>query len=340
MRLGRRVAAFIVAAAAFGGTRRIEAQSVTLSISALFADSTSPAPNMTVSGFQTRPEFGPYTVSLALSLDAQFRSPFYFRTAAGDTAVFTIDSLMPERTVVFFRARFIDRFGTVVAEATARHPVRSWVRLVSPLRGPTTIVETRTPKFIWSSPPITFPPGLWTYQASVIETHTGRVSASSPPAITDTTFTPAAPLEANTSYRWEVTARAANSTGNGEVRVVSPGTFVISSDSAPTVTLFYQSFPNPFGRGTRANETAIWFDLAHSSKVRISVYDIRQRMVRRLVPGLLTDATLAAGAYGRDGSVTWDGKDDAGRLVPPGVYIAVFEGDGTRASFKILFKGQ
>jgi len=237
---------------------------------------------------------------------------------------------------VFFRARLIDRFGTVAAEATARHPVRSWVRLVDPLRGPTTIVDTVSPTFVWSSPPITFPPGLWNYQLSVVETHTGRVFSSPP---TNDTAVTIGPLEANTSYSWQVRARADNSTGNTEVRVSSPGTFVISSDSAPRVTLFYQNFPNPFGRGTRSAQTTIWFDLAHSSKVRITVYDIRQRMVRRLVPGLLSNATLTPGAYGRDGGLAWDGKDDAGRAVPPGVYIAVFEGDGTRASVKILFRG-
>jgi hypothetical protein len=338
MKLGRRAAAFVVAAAALVGSR-LGAQSVTLTISNLVSDSTSPAPNMTVTGFATRPEFGPYSVSLALSLDPQFRSPFYARSAPGETATFTIDSLLSEHAVVFFRARLIDQFGTIVAEASARHPVRGWIRLIAPLRGPTTIVDsTRTPKFVWSSPPITFPPGLWTYQISIIETQSGTVAASSPPT-TDTAFTPPAPLHANTSYRWEVDARAANSTGSGAVRALSPGTFVISSDSAPTVTLFYQSFPNPFGRGTRSDKSTIWFDLARSAKVRITVYDIRQRMVRRLIPGLLADETLPAGAYGRDGTVTWDGKDDAGRFVPPGLYIAVFEGDGTRASIKMLFKG-
>ncbi len=336
MRFGRRVAAFVVVAAALGGNRLVEAQSVTLTISNLVGDSTSPAPNMTVTAFGTQPERAPYTISLALSLDPQFRSPFYARSSAGETAVFTMDSLLPEHAVVFFRARLIDQFGTVAAEANARHPVRGWVRLVAPLRGPTTIVDTRTPTFVWSSPPITFPPGLWSYQLLVVETHSGKTYSS--PVTNDTSFT-LGPLEANTSYSWQVRARADNSTGASEVRVSSPGTFVIQSDTLPTVTLFYQNFPNPFGRGTRSNQTSIWFDLAHSSKVQITVYDLRQRMVRRLVPGLLSGSTLAAGAYGRDGGLTWDGRDDAGRMVPPGVYIVVFEGDGSRASIKILFKG-
>jgi hypothetical protein len=334
MRFGRRAAAFIVAAAL--GSGALEAQSVTLSVSSLLADSAPPAPAITVTGFATHPELGPYTVSLALSLDAQFRNPFYFNALPGETGTFTLDSLMTEHEVVFFRARLSDQFGTVVAEANARHPIRGWVRLVSPLRGPTTIIDsTRKPKFIWTSPPITL---IWSYQVFAFETKTGAPAFTSQP-ITDTTFTPAGDLQANTSYRWEVHARAAGSAGHGEVRVASAGTFVINSDSAPTVTLLYQNFPNPFGQGMRSDRTSIWFDLAHSSKVRLTIYDIRQRMVRRLVPGLLTDATLPAGVYGRDGTVTWDGKDDAGRVVLPGVYVAVFDGDGTRSSIKILFKG-
>jgi len=338
MRVGRRVAAFGVAVAALCGARRIEAQSVTLSISALLADSTSPAPNMTVTGFPALSGVGPYSVSLTLATDAQFRNPFYTRAADGTTANFILDSLLPERTVVFFRARLADQFGAVLAEATARHPVRSWLRLIAPLRGPTTIVNTRNPTFTWTSPPITFPPGLWSYQLFVFYTQDHRPAYTSD-IINDTTTT-IGPLQANTSYSWQVRAFAANSTGEGEVRVSSPGTFVIQSDTLPTVTLLYQNFPNPFGRGTRSNETTVWFDLAHSSKVKLAIYDIRQRMVRRLVPPFLTGATLVAGAYGRDGAIVWDGKDDAGRVVPPGVYIVVFEGDGTRATIKILFKGQ
>jgi len=338
MRVGRRLAAFVVAAATLCGPRPIEAQSITLSISALLADSTSPAPNMTVIGIPAAPDLGPYSVSLTLATDAQFRNPFYTRSADGTTANFILDSLLTEHTVVFFRARMTNQLGAVVAEATARHPVRSWLRLVAPLRGPTTIVDTRTPTFVWSSPPITFPPGLWDYEVSVFETQTGRLATSSS-VINDTAVT-LGPLQANTSYRWQVQARAHNSAGNGEARVASPGTFVIQSDALPTVTLLYQNFPNPFGRGTLSSETVIWFDLAHSSKVKIQIYDLRQRLVRRLVPPFLTGATLPAGAYGRDGAIMWDGKDDAGRLVPPGVYIVLFEGDGTRATIKILFKGQ
>jgi hypothetical protein len=336
-----------MATVALGGTRRMAAQTVTLAISALTADSTSPAPVMTVTGFTTRPELAPYTISLALSLDPQFRGPFYVRNAPGEAATFTLDSLMPERTTVFFRARLIDRFGTVAAEATARHPVRSWLRLVGPIRGPTTIVQTPTPQFVWSSPAITLTAGLWEYDITVFNTRTGQTELFQD-KLSDTSFTFTKPLEANTSYTWQVHARAVNSTGASEVKATSPGTIIVASPNAPTATLFYLNFPNPFGRGTRTR-TCFWFDLAQPSKVRLTIYDIRQREVRHILPGPSGDVELPIGGYGRenvdtqsgcdtDTRLSWDGRDDDGRLVPEGVYVAIFEGDHTRSSIKIVFK--
>jgi hypothetical protein len=84
--------------------------------------------------------------------------------------------------------------------------------------------------------------------------------------------------------------------------------------------------------------------------VGITIYDIRQREVRHILPASSVDATFPIGGYGRenidaqtgcgDNRFTWDGRDDGGRFVPQGVYLAVFEADGTRSSVKIVFKGQ
>jgi hypothetical protein len=349
MKCGRRIAALLMAAMALGGSRRSGAQSVTLAISALAGDSTSPAPQMTVTGLPSRLEFGPYTLSLSIANEPQFRNPFFTENADGNVAVFHVDSLMAEHSTAYFRARLIDAFGTVVAEARAQHPVRGWLRLIAPIHGPTTVVPTETPEFVWTSPAISFPPGLWEYELTVINTRTGN-PAMGPTIVGDTSYTFPQPLEANTSYTWQVRARAVNSTGKGEARVASPGTFIIGSPNAPTVTLFYQNFPNPFGRGTAQPQTCFWFDLAHPSKVRLTIYDLRQHLVRHVLPGRLGNDVLPIGGYGReadhvdprsgcDDRITWDGRDDNGRYVPPGVYLAIFEGDGTRGSIKILYKG-
>src|SRR4051812_16655226 len=151
---GRRIAAFLLAVAALGIGGRMEAQSLTLAISALVADSTSPPPVITLTGFQNRPELGPYSLTLSISNESQFRNPFYTQNADGESATFTLDSLMTEHSTVYFRARMLDKFGTVVVEARAQHPVRSWLRLIAPIHGPTTLDTLESPQFIWSSPPI------------------------------------------------------------------------------------------------------------------------------------------------------------------------------------------
>ena len=165
----------------------------------------------------------------------------------------------------------------------------------------------------------------------------------------DTTFQIPArdSLEANASYTWQVHARAQNGPESDQVTVVSPTTFVISSTGAPTFTLFYPNFPNPFGRGQLEPRTCFWFDLAHPAKVTLAVYDIRLRLVRHIIPGPIGDGTLPVNIYGRkdinsgcDDRLEWNGKDDNGQYVPAGIYFAVFDGDHKHSSTKIMYKGR
>ena len=341
----RRAAAWLVVAGFVLASRPLAAQSVSLSVSALKADSMSPAPSMSVTGVQSRPDLGPYTVSLELSTEAAFARPFYVNADSGEAATFTIDSLIPERTRVFMRARLVNAAGTVVAETRESHPVQTWVKLVEPAQQTLVNLPTPRPRFTWSSPPITLPPGTWSYDLTVINTATGAVAQLAVDR-SDTTFMFPDSLEANTSYRWQVRARGKNSRGTGEVTVKSAGTIVFSSVAN---TVFYQNFPNPFGRGTPSQSTCFWFDLGQASTVRLRIYDIRLRPVRRIVPGLIGDGKLPVGTYGRgdittqsgcDARMEWDGSDDAGHPVPPGVYVAVFEADGTRFTRKLLYKGR
>ncbi|HEY4218464.1 MAG TPA: hypothetical protein VGM67_15085 [Gemmatimonadaceae bacterium] len=324
--------------------RSAAAQSIRLSIPSVSSDSISPAPAMLVDGFETQPEAGPYSMSLDLSLESQFRAPFYSRNVTSETATFSIDSLLPERNVVYFRARLLDRFGNVVAEARDQHPVRSWLRLI-PQLSPNTLV----PRFYWSSPPITVPPGLWDYDVSVINNASGKVEFTQTD-IQDTSFVFPTPLESNTSYRWQVHARAENGVAADQTTVASNGSFVITPLDQPAVTLFYQNFPNPFGRGTPHESTCFWFDLSHEATVTITIYDITLRTVRRIVPGATSSGIkLPVGVYGRqnlseqpggcDDRFAWDGRDDTGRFVPAGVYLAIFKGDGVRTSVKMLYRG-
>jgi hypothetical protein len=347
MSRGRRAAAWLGAVAlALLGAKRGDAQStISIRVSSLKVDSMPPAPLVTLTSLQNRPDLGPYTVSLELSTEPAFQRPFYVNVVDGEGASFTTDSLLPEHAVIYLRARLTDRFGVVDAEAREQHPVRGWVTLLQPAQQSLVVLSTRKPKFVWQSPPTTLTAGLWSYQLSVINKATGATDFISP-FVSDTSYVFPDSLESNASYRWQVRARAIGGKGSGEVTVMSAGTIIIGGD--PTFTLLYQNFPNPFGRGTRSPITCFWFDLARPAQVRLTIFDLRLREVRNIIPGPLGDGALPVGVYGRqnidaqtgcDPRLSWDGRDDEGRFVPPGVYIAEFRVNGASSTRKILFKG-
>jgi len=327
----------------------LRAQSLSLVISGLIADSTSPAPAVSLAAAKLDPDLGPYTFTLEMSVDPAFRTPFFVNASDDPSTMYHLDSLLSEHQRIYFRGRALDVRGSVAAQAVESHPVHSWLRIIEPGRAVGSPLTTRRPRFVWSSPPITNPPGPWVYDLSVINSATGQVEGNfSRGGILDTSFVFADSLQSNTSYRWFVRARTQNRIANQEVTVASPGTFVITSTDQPTFTLFYQNFPNPFGRGTRSTTTCFWFDLAHSSAVSLVIYDIRLRKVRTITPMRGTSDRLPVGTYGRenvsaqtgcDDRFSWDGRDEQGHYVPVGVYIAVFDGDRVHETVKMVFRG-
>jgi flagellar hook assembly protein FlgD len=58
--------------------------------------------------------------------------------------------------------------------------------------------------------------------------------------------------------------------------------------------------------------TTIRYDLPRDAIVEICIYDAQGRLVR-----VLEDALLPAGAH----AVVWNGRDDKGAVVGPGVYF-------------------
>jgi hypothetical protein len=73
--------------------------------------------------------------------------------------------------------------------------------------------------------------------------------------------------------------------------------------------------------------TNLAFALARTTHVRLDVLDLSGRRIRRLL-----DGTFAPGPH----SVSWDGVDEDGRLVPPGVYLAHANGDGVVRSARLV----
>jgi serine protease len=80
--------------------------------------------------------------------------------------------------------------------------------------------------------------------------------------------------------------------------------------------------PNPFRTGTEVR-----FTLPQSAQARLVVYDLGGRRVRTLLDGA---------AVSGEGSVLWDGRDDAGRSLGGGVYVSKLEAGPYRASRLII----
>ncbi len=76
----------------------------------------------------------------------------------------------------------------------------------------------------------------------------------------------------------------------------------------PTDFSLSQNYPNPFNPST-----TIHFGLPHGAAVRLEIYNVLGVKVRTLI----AEEKMNAGSY----SVTWDGLDDTGGLIPSGVYI-------------------
>lgn len=83
-----------------------------------------------------------------------------------------------------------------------------------------------------------------------------------------------------------------------------------------------QNFPNPFNP-----QTMISFSLPQSGDVKLEIFNILGERVRTLADGPLT-----AGSY----RYTWDGKDNAGRSTPSGIYLYRLSAEGFESTRKML----
>jgi hypothetical protein len=121
------------------------------------------------------------------------------------------------------------------------------------------------------------------------------------------TLVPGRPLAAGETVRLTVTARGA---------VPYRATLPVSeepdaADAVPEVAALLGNWPNPFNP-----QTTVGFALPEAGRVRLSVHDLRGRLVRVLV-----DERRDAGTH----QVLWDGRDQGGRAVASGTYLASFE---------------
>ncbi|MBK6901189.1 MAG: S8 family serine peptidase [bacterium] len=102
-----------------------------------------------------------------------------------------------------------------------------------------------------------------------------------------------------------------------------PTDLTAAPQTPPAAARLLPNRPNPFNP-----RTEIRFELARDGAPRLAVYDVRGQLVRELLAG----EPLAAGPH----AVVWDGRDDAGREAPSGLYLARLLAEGVRLERKLL----
>ena len=107
----------------------------------------------------------------------------------------------------------------------------------------------------------------------------------------------------------------------GEISIYS--TVSVTTDKVPELTVMDPAYPNPFNPST-----SIGYRLSEDSRVEISVYDIRGRLVKELC-----NTRQQAGYY----HVYWNGTDKNGTSMPSGTYIIRMRTDNRVQSRKVLF---
>ena len=302
----------------------------------------TPAFTITTSGFLSTEM--PLQIELQIATAGDFSALWADTTVTGSSASIVIPRLLPQKINIWWRAKIRTAQGiNVFTDAVGPRQTSPWLTLISPngLNGST--VDTIFPTFLWTAVAIHKPVSPWNFLIVVTRSSDGFPVLTG--SLPDTTYTPFSALESNTSYRWAVTAHL--STGDS-TRVQSFSTFVILSSNAPIATVLYQNFPDPFPNA-RVSTTCIWFDLKDQSNVRIDILDLHGNHVAQITPGRGLGPIFPPGRYGRaavgsdsgcDDRLTWDGRDDTGRTVPPGVYLVRFVGDGLTFTRKLLFKGR
>jgi hypothetical protein len=260
---------------------------------------------------------------------------------------FTLPRAFPPGTKLYWRVVASSALG--VAESTlVRGPstIPTWIQLVTLGLPQGATIRDSLPRFVWRSPGAAQPPGPFVYDVDVYPaSRTPAAAVASVRGITDTTFQPTTPLEKNLPFRWRVVAHL----GADSQIVTSPGTFLVADASTPAATVLFQNFPNPFPNASVGlATTCIWFDVSQEGEVRLEIFDIRGRIVRRLAPAASVPLVLPAGRYGRpagdapgtcDDRFAWDGRDDSGQSVRPGVYVYRLTAPGFRDTKRIVFQG-
>lgn len=285
----------------------------------------------------------PVTFHLGFAEDSDFQEVFLRDSVVG-TFARRLQEPLPPRTRVFWRVEARSTQG--VGWATPSQgplEVPSWVSL-DVMNDPGGIqLADPQPEFRWTAMEIPGPAGPFTFELQILSDREGEVILSYP-GLEEEHHKIGDPLPFNLPLRWRVIAQARAGLAD---TVASAGPFVVTGGANPPVTVLYQNFPNPFPNPDEGIwETRIWFDLAQRSVVELAVYDMRGRLVRSLIPGRGCGPTeLPPGLYGREegpsslpcAAFSWDGEDQSGGRVSPGVYLLRLRAGGVVEVRRVVY---
>ena len=101
----------------------------------------------------------------------------------------------------------------------------------------------------------------------------------------------------------------------------------VLAEMRPEKTVLLANYPNPFNP-----ETWIPYHLANASDVRISIYDTRGVVIRRLGLGHQREGYYTS----RSRSAYWDGRNEVGEHVATGIYFYQLQADNTSLLRKMV----
>lgn len=300
------------------------------------------APRFEWTAGRVHPLAGQVVYRLEVADDPEFTSIVYTDSVVDGSAL-GLERAFAADTRFWWRVVARTQEGFEYASAPAGpYTVPKWVRLDTLADASPVYIETARPRLRWSAVQAPPPVGPLRYDVQILSARDGEVVQEVPNVRTDTVTLPV-PLAYNHPYLWRVIARSPLGVAD-TAQSVAP--FVVTSRVLPPATMLHQNFPNPFPRPELGQtRTRIWFDLHEQSPVELTIYDLRGHVVRRLIPDRgCGRVVLAPGLYGREGEgempcvqTRWDGRDDAGRLVPRGVYIIRLTAAGQQFTRRIVF---
>ena len=109
----------------------------------------------------------------------------------------------------------------------------------------------------------------------------------------------------------------------GDINSVYSSLEVTTKNYLPYDYTLYQNYPNPFNPSTTIN-----YELPEHSHIRITVFDLKGRLIKTLI-----DDYQIAGFK----KITWYAIDDAGQNIPAGMYIYRIEAGNYSATKKMIF---